>query len=102
MRAFKAVTKESRRDYHTLFPGLVNYLLNVYYVDLESNGEAAAAAKAPQPDLAPIRPLISDLIRLLNDSETITDRESDDYQVSLALVEDQITALFVALLQLET
>ena len=98
MRAFKAVTKESRRDYHTLFPGLVNYLLNVYYVDLELNREAAVAAKAPQPDLTPIWPLILDLIRLLNDLETIIDHESDDYQVSLALVEDQITALFVALL----
>jgi hypothetical protein len=51
MRAFKAITQESRHKYHTLVLRFMNYLLNVYYADLKSKGKAAGA---PKPDLTPI------------------------------------------------
>ena len=98
MRSFKAVTRESRSKYHVLFPGLLNYLLNVYYSDVKSKGKAP---KVPQPDLEPVRTLLKDLICLINVLDLYEDHESDDYQLSFKDVEDQITTLFITLLQQE-
>lgn len=108
MRAFQAVTAVSRGRYHALFPGLLGYLLNVYEADrgrLEGDlkGKGAAPEEAPaQPDLEPVRPLLADLLSLVDDLETFPDQSGDDYQAHLKTVEECIITVLITLLEQKT